>query len=61
MKAPREEARRALQPKWQPLREDTTARNGRLTPRHVLAEVRRMGLRTPAEAAKLLRAERNAR
>jgi hypothetical protein len=33
----------------------------RMTPRQVLAEVTRLGVRTPAEAAKMLRADRNAR
>ena len=32
----------------------------RMTPRQVLAEVTRLGVRTPAEAAKMLRADRNA-
>jgi plasmid stability protein len=34
---------------------------GRKTPDEILAEVRRLGLKTPAEAAKMIRADRDSR
>jgi antitoxin FitA len=41
--------------------EEAVRQPARLTPREVLAEVRRLGLETPAEAAAIVRAHRNGR
>ena len=41
--------------------EEAVREPDRLTPSKVLAEVRRLGLETPAEAAAIIRADRDAR
>jgi hypothetical protein len=40
--------------------EDATKQKGRLTIRDLLAEGERLGLRTPAESAAMIRADRDA-
>jgi hypothetical protein len=41
--------------------EEAVRRSTRLTPRDLLAEVRRLGLETPAAAAAIVRSPRNGR
>jgi plasmid stability protein len=52
---------RSLQGELLVILEEAVAPNDRLTAMQVLTRVRRLGLRTPAEAARLVRADRNAR
>jgi len=52
---------RSLQGELLAIIEEAVRRPARLTPREVLAEVRRLGLETPAEAAAIIRADRNGR
>ena len=61
---PRERAakhHRSLQGELLAIIEEAVRQPARLTPREVLAEVRRLGLETPAEAAAIIRADRNGR
>jgi plasmid stability protein len=50
---------RSLQGELLAIVEEAVRPTGHLTPEEVLAEVRRMGLRTPAEAAAIVRADRD--
>jgi antitoxin FitA len=52
---------RSLQGELLAILEEATQAGERLTPRQVLERVRRLGLRTPAESAAIIRAERDAR
>ena len=55
------ENHRSLQGELMAIVEAAVSRPGHLTPAGVLDEVRRLGLRTPAESAGMIRAERDAR
>jgi antitoxin FitA len=60
----RERARRhhrSLQGELLAIMEATVREDRRATPAEILAEVRRLGLRTPSEAVALLRADRDGR
>jgi len=52
---------RSLQGELLAIIEEAVRQPTRLTPRDVLAEVRRLGLETPAEAAAIVRADRDDR
>jgi len=52
---------RSLQGELLAIIEEAVRQPARLTPREVLAEVWRLGLETPAEAAAIIRADRNGR
>jgi plasmid stability protein len=52
---------RSLQGELLAIIEEAVSPSTRLTPRDVLAEVRRLGLETPAEAAAIVRAHRDGR
>ena len=52
---------RSLQGELLAIIEEAVRRPRRLTPQEVLAEVRRLGLETPAEAAAIIRADRDGR
>jgi plasmid stability protein len=52
---------RSLQGELLAIVEDAVSAPRRLTPKDVLAEVRRLGLRTPAEAVTIVRANRDGR
>ena len=52
---------RSLQGELLAIIEEAVRPPRRLTPQEVLAEVRRLGLETPAEAAAIIRADRDAR
>ena len=52
---------RSLQGELLAIIEEAVRAPPRLTPEQLVAEVRRSGLRTPAEAAAMLRADRDAR
>jgi plasmid stability protein len=52
---------RSLQGELLAIIEEAVRQPTRLTPRDVLAEVRRLGLGTPAEAAAIVRADRDDR
>ena len=52
---------RSLQGELLAIVEDAVSASRRLTPKDVLAEVRRLGLRTPAEAVTIVRANRDGR
>ena len=52
---------RSLQGELLAIIEEAVRRPRRLTPQEVLAEVRRLGLETLAEAAAIIRADRDAR
>jgi plasmid stability protein len=52
---------RSLQGELLAIIEEAVRRPRRLTPKEVLAEVRRLGLETPAEAAAIIRADRDGR
>ena len=52
---------RSLQGELLAIIEEAIRQPTRLTPRDLLAEVRRLGLETPAEAAEIVRAHRNGR
>jgi antitoxin FitA len=52
---------RSLQGELVSIIEQAVSQPDRLTPRDVLAEIRRLGLRTPAEAAAMIRANRDDR
>jgi plasmid stability protein len=52
---------RSLQGELLAIIEEAVRPPGRLTPRDVLAEVRRLGLQTPAEAVAIVRANRDGR
>jgi plasmid stability protein len=52
---------RSLQGELLAIIEEAVRTPRRLTPKDVLAEVRRLGLRTPAEAAAIIRANRDGR
>ncbi|HYZ39308.1 MAG TPA: Arc family DNA-binding protein, partial [Stellaceae bacterium] len=55
------EHHRSLQGELLAIIEEAVRAPRHLTPKDVLAEVRRLGLRTPAEAAGIIRADRDAR
>ena len=52
---------RSLQGELLAIIEEAVRRPRRLTPQEVLAEVRQLGLETPAEAAAIIRADRDGR
>jgi antitoxin FitA len=52
---------RSLQGELLAILEEAAHSGERLTPRQVLERVRRLGLRTPAESAAIIRAERDGR
>ena len=52
---------RSLQGELMAIIEEAVRTPDRLTPMDVLAEVKRLGLRTPAEAAAIIRADRDGR
>jgi antitoxin FitA len=52
---------RSLQGEMLAIIEEAVRQPNRLTPREALAEVRRLGLRTPAEAVAMIRAGRDGR
>jgi len=52
---------RSLQGELLAIIEEAVRRPRRLTPQEVLAEVRQLGLETPAEAAAVIRADRDGR
>jgi plasmid stability protein len=52
---------RSLQGELLAIVEEAVRQPRRLTPRDVLAEVRRLGLKTPAEAAAIIRTHRDER
>jgi plasmid stability protein len=52
---------RSLQGELMAIVEESVRSEDRLAPEDLLREVERLGLRTPAEAAKMIRADRNAR
>lgn len=52
---------RSLQGELLAILEDAVRGRGTLTPQEVLAEAQRLGIRTPREAAAIVRADRNAR
>ena len=56
-----EKHHRSLQGELLAILEEAVRSPGPLTPAEVMTEVRRLGLRTPAEAASWLRADRDAR
>jgi antitoxin FitA len=51
--------RRSLQGELLAIIEEAVQSEGELTPRELLAEVRRIGLRTPADSAEIVRADRD--
>lgn len=53
--------RRSLQGELLVILEEAARSSRSLTPEEAIAEVRRLGLRTPAEAARSIRADRDAR
>jgi plasmid stability protein len=53
--------RRSLQGELLSIIESSVSREHVLSPREALARLRRRGLRTPSEAAKMIRADRNGR
>lgn len=53
--------RRSLQGEVLAILEDSTNPERRLSPDDVLAEIGRLGLRTPSEAAAMIRADRDGR
>jgi hypothetical protein len=50
---------RSLQGEMLAIIEEAVSESGRLTPAEILAEVQRSGLKTPAEAAAIVRATRD--
>lgn len=52
---------RSLQGELLAIIEEAVGQPAQLTPREVLAEVRRLGLQTPAEAVAMIRASRDGR
>jgi plasmid stability protein len=52
---------RSLQGELLAILEETVRNDDRLSPDELLAEVRRLGLRTPSESAAMIRADRGAR
>ncbi len=52
---------RSLQGELMAILEEVLAPDERLTPRQLLQHARRLGLRTPAESAAMIRADRDAR
>jgi plasmid stability protein len=52
---------RSLQGELLAIVEEAVRQPANLTPREVLAEVRRLGLQTPAEAVEIIRAHRDGR
>jgi antitoxin FitA len=61
LKARAAQHHRSLQGELLAILEEAVQPPRTLTPREVLAEVRRLGLSTPAEAAAIVRADRDAR
>ncbi len=55
------EHHRSLQGELLAILEEAVSSSRRLTPANVLAEVKRLGLRTPAEAVEIVRADRDGR
>jgi antitoxin FitA len=55
------EHHRSLQGELLAILEEAVSSSRRLTPTDVLAEVKRLGLRTPAEAVEMIRADRDGR
>ena len=53
--------RRSLQGELLAIIEEAVQSEGELTPRELLAEVGRLGLRTPADSAAIVRADRDRR
>lgn len=61
LKARAERHHRSLQGELLAIIEEAVREPGPLTPDEVRAEVRRLGLRTPAESAEMIRQSRNGR